>query len=826
LGADQTGYLVQMPRPYTSDDMTHFTNFRYGPIVTLITAPIVLLAPIVLGGVLYWGVPLLQFYPWQKLAAEMWRAGQWPLWNSWVGSGAPLAANLQTGAFYPLNFLHLFLPTEYALGGVALLHVILAGWFMYAYLRALHLSRFAALIGALAFQLNGCLIARLGFLSVTVAFPWIAAWLWRVERLVSGDRGAGSRDQGSGIGKRQSAISNRQSTIRNALWLAVAIGLGVLAGHAQTAVYGLIFISAYCVWRTINPHSAPPAARGIFDPPPSRTDSTGEGAKSPHHRVILSMIVFACAVMIGLGLAAIQLLPAAELARESQRAGGLESIKVLTHSYWPPRLLTLLSPDFFGNPAQNNFWGYDNYWENAAYIGVLPLLLALWVMGKVISRWWSVIRGRISESVNRAEDFSSLITRHSSLVTFFSLTVIVSLVLAFGWFTPIYVWLYEHVPGFDLFQGPARWLVVTIPALCVLAALGAQRWLEYGFSRRAANRLIVLGSALALAGVTASFVLTGRAATFGPATVRLGVLLGVAGWMFRWRIRDRTATMIVVAVVAVDLIAAHFALNPVLPPDVYRAPNPAADAIKADGVAGRVFYFDADEAALKFGQYLAADGQFAGYGPNDLAYWLRFRETLLPNAALIDGVASANNFDSLIVGRYQVVLDQINARPIADALARLSSLHVAYIVSPRSLALPIVYRASGATIYRNDQVWPRAWIAPAAVETPFDSNIPGSSIESLTDSGNTVTIRAASPAAGRLVLADVWYPGWRALVDGVPTPIELANTAFRAVKLPAGNHVIEFQYEPDSVKIGLWITLACGAIIMIGLALSHRRVQP
>ena len=49
---------------------------------------------------------------------------------------------------------------------------------------------------------------------------------------------------------------------------------------------------------------------------------------------------------------------------------------IMTHSFWPLRLLTLLSPDFFGNPAQNNFWGYDNYWENAAYIGLIPLLLA------------------------------------------------------------------------------------------------------------------------------------------------------------------------------------------------------------------------------------------------------------------------------------------------------------------------------------------------------------------------------------------------------------------------------------------------------------------
>jgi hypothetical protein len=581
------------------------------------------------------------------------------------------------------------------------------------------------------------------------------------------------------------------------IWLALAIGLGVLAGHAQTAVYGLILIGAYFAWR-------------IF-------------TLSPCHRVTVSLIGFALAVVIGLGLAAIQLLPAAELTRESQRAGGLESIKVLTHSYWPPRLLTLLSPDFFGNPAQNNFWGYDNYWENAAYIGVLPLLLAVWSIGQLVNRLMGRLVNRsMSRSVDRLPVDQSPITNHQSLINFFALSVLLSLVLAFGWFTPIYVFLYEHVPGFDLFQGPARWLVVTIPALCVLAALSTQRWLERGFSRRAANRLILLGLALTLAGGAASFVLSGRVATFSPATLRLGVLLVIAGWLFRQRIRDRKAAMIVVGVVALDLISAHFALSPALSAEVYHAPNATAEAIKADGLAGRVFYFDKDETALKFGKYLATDNKFAGYGPNDLAYWLNFRQTLLPNAAMIDGVPSANNFDSLIIGRSQNLLDQINALPIDQALAQLSRLNVAYIVSPRSLDLPIVYRAPDVTIYRTDQTVPRARIGRDPADFSDVASIRGSSIESLTDSGNTVTIRAASPTDGYLILSDAYYPGWRALIDGTPTPIELANSAFRAVKLTAGAHTIEFRYEPDSVKFGAMITIGCGLIVIIGLTLTRR----
>ena len=489
------------------------------PIGLLILAPSILFAPLVLTGrVLYWGVPLLQFYPWQHTAAEMWKAGQWPLWNSLVGSGAPLAANLQTGAFYPLNFLHLILPTECAQTYTALLHVMLAGLFMYAYLRTLKLSSLASLVGALAFQMCGFLIARLAFFSITTAFPWIAAWLWRAEKLVGSGQWLVVSDAAS---QRISdkATGDTRDAMRDAWWLALAIGLGVLAGHAQTAVYGQVLIATYFGARVL-------ALRRSL--------------------VTLSFIL-AFAVIIGLALAAIQLLPAAELTRESQRAGGLDSTKVLTHSFWPLRLLTLLSPDFFGNPAQNNFWGYDNYWENAAYIGVLPLLLALWVTWR-----------RITDRRRGASQLP---------IGFFALAALISLVLAFGWFTPIYPFLFQTVPGFALFQGPARWLVVTIPALCALAAFGVQRWLDEGFSRRTARRLMLFGIAIVIAGAGAVGVLSGRVATFGPATLRLGVLVVAVGWTFQSKIQNPTSQVLVALLVAADLISAHLALNPTLPAD-------------------------------------------------------------------------------------------------------------------------------------------------------------------------------------------------------------------------------------------------------------------
>ena len=690
---------------------------RYWPILVLIAAPLALFAPILIGRVWYWGVPLLQFYPWQRAAVESYQAGQLPLWNSFVGNGAPLAANLQTGAFYPLNFLYLLLPTEFAMGWTAILHVILAGLFMYAYLRTMKLSLLAAVIGALAFEMNGFLIARAGFLSVTVTVPWLAAWLWRVEKLHE--------------------ASDRRSAFSNAFWLALVIGLGVLAGHAQTAVYGLIFVSLYFLWRTFSNRA------------------------SLQLSIPRSFITFAVAVFLGLGLAAIQLLPAAELTRESQRAGGLDFTKIMTHSFWPLRLLTMLSPDFFGTPsaAQNNFWGYDNYWENAAYIGVIPILLALYAI-------WNRLRHKVIQAP----------------IGFLATTSLVSLVLAFGWFTPIYPFLYQTIPGFALFQGPARWLSVTLVALCALAGFGMQQVLDRGVSRKATTRLMMLGLALSLAGLATSLVLKGRVETFGPATLRLSALLILAGWLFRSDLHKPKWAAALVVVVALDLITAQFMLNPTLPPDIYRATNPTAEALQADGLIGRTFFFAQDEEAIKFGTYLAhktpeGTTEFAGFGPNDLNFWLNARAALLPNTGMIDRVPSANNFDSLLVGRYQNLLDQIEGLPLDQVLPLLSQMHVGYIVSPRKLNLPIVTRTPDVTVYRNDRVLPRAWAAAQDIDLQNVSTImSGSAIESLTDSGNTVTIRASLPQAGWLILSDTFYPGWQAFVDGTSAEIVLAKS--------------------------------------------------
>ena len=73
-----------------------------------------------------------------------------------------------------------------------------------------------------------------------------------------------------------------------------------------------------------------------------------------------------------------------------------------------------------------------------------------------------------------------------------------------------------------------------------------------------------------------------------------------------------------------------------------------------------------------------------------------------------------------------------------------------------------------------------------------------------------------------LVLSEMYFPGWHAMVDGVETPIYRTNYLFRGIAVPAGQHTVMFVYRPMSVLIGAGVSLA--ALVIIGCLL--RRPKP
>ena len=772
--------------------------------------PAFLLLPVLLlfweivfaGRVLYWGVPLMQFGPWQEAARTALTAGEWPLWNPLLGNGAPLLANYQLAFFYPPNWLNFLLASGRGMSLVTVLHVLWGGLGAWVYTRSLGLRPFARLMGALSFMLSGYFISRLGFPSIGGTVPWLPWILWAGERLL------------------------RDARLRPAAVLAVCLSMQWLAGHAQTSFYTAVLLAAYLLWRVLGER-------------PIRW-----------RRIVRVLGLAALAAMLAFALAAVQLLPTAEFLQQSQRAAGVGDGQALTYSLWPMRLISFFAPRFFGNPASDAYWGYCcNFWEDNGYVGLLPLLLALSAGVQLLRR-----RGRTPESPDQP---------NRSLVAFYSLTALVGLLLALGIYTPLFPFVFKVIPGFGQFQAPARLLLWWTWAVSMLAALAAETWRPNGKLKRVARYGLVVGLALLIAAGASTQILVGKTLSFAVGIAQLGFgLLICAGLALRQPGAGQNRTTwrwaaVVLLFVAIDLVVADWGANPTITADLYQYQSDSAAELRAAGLDGRTFYPETDEYAVTYTCREEADYcddylSFAQFGPDDEAYWQSFRETLLPNMAVLDNLPSANNFDPLLVGRHAQLLEAVNqsgpalqqrllrmmgvqtlvtAAPPADLEMVLHNRDVYFAALPDPL--PRSYVVFDAQTVRSPAEALNAITAPdfdpattVVLETEegvhFDENAPALTAQAvpvLTSTFNTVTIHLTLTSDGILVLSDTYYPGWQATVDGEPAQILSANLAFRGVFLPAGEHLVQFHYRPASFRVGAALSaVSWGALGVAAIA--------
>ncbi len=185
----------------------------------------------------------------------------------------------------------------------------------------------------------------------------------------------------------------------------------------------------------------------------------------------------------------------------------------------------------------------------------------------------------------------------------------------------------------------------------------------------------------------------------------------------------------------------------------------------------------------------------------------------------------------------------------------LSLLGIRYLLAPRSSPIPAglgvrLVHSSDAEVWENLDVLPKAFISTrpiffedddAALEaisdpgfdfkkaavicagpqgaTAFRQEAVGSELPELIPaqvtsySPHRVELAAESKSGGWLILSDLFYPGWRASVDGDPVQIFPANYLFRAVKIPRGAHRVTFYYRPMSFYSG--VALSIMALVVI-----------
>ena len=726
---------------------------------------------------------------------------------------------------------------------MVVLHLSWAAIGMALLVRQFGLGKLAQIIAGLAFGLSGYLVSRAGFLSINAAaawMPWIILGVTKLVDAVGGKSLSGTND-----------IESRQRTklfevVSAFLLLVLSLTMQLLAGHAQTVWYTLLLASVWVVYLAYMGFRKSIRSENLADQIRPEGESGGE-INSSHseleHKIkktatrslVCLFILFGIGIILAVGLAAVQLIPTAEYLLQSQRSAAVEYEFAMTYSFWPWRFLTFIAPDLYGNPVSGDYWGYANYWEDAVYIGLIPFILAIMTL---------ISRGRKTRNQKYI---------NPAFVGFLFVLILITFLFALGSNTPLFPWLYKYIPTFDMFQAPTRFSIIAIFCLTLLAAIGADTWRRPGERGKYWLRLGVMAAAAITIGAGAALLLSrtfdlGIRPSFIRATAMLGfwgmglgilalkapeidnseIAAGKWGW-WQWA---------VLFWVAADLIVAGWGLNPGVDLSIYSDPSPAAEEVQSMLDGGRLYLPPEDEKQLKFERFL----RFDTFQPFDESEdWDNLRATLLPNVTILDAIPSANNFDPLIPGRYANWIDVLQVVDLESKQQMLNLMGVEVVERIDSTQ-------DNGVRFVGRETFPRYRWVPCglAVETgsealemikqgnvnfqrevileldgPIsnpncDSDI-GVDIRVKSEFANKSILVVKSPNPGYLIMADVWYPGWQSFVDGVPTPVLKANYLFRAISLPAGEHIVTFAYQPKWFYTG---ALVSGVSLIVLIVLS------
>lgn len=711
-------------------------------------------------------------FPYRFTLGQQLREGELPLWYPPVYGGFPLLARAEAGAAYPPNLL-LFglLPPYVALNCTILLTLLTAAGGMFLLARRFGADPWSAALGGFAFAFSGFMVAHLKHLSTVNSASWLPLALWFLDRGLSPRRDAPSRE-----------------TALPLLGFAAVFGLQNLAGHTQTAYYSGLLYCSFFLFRFLPRHwkrggggkrveagkrkGADGKGKGG-----ARQGSIAPGAADPWYRDP-RLAWFAVALLLAAGLSALQVIPTYELVSLSQRAGGVTYEYASRYAYEPANAINLLVPYARGDIGAGTYRGSGIFWEDYGYTGAVTLALAL---------------------------FALVALRSEPHVRFFAVAAVAAFLLVLGPATPVYEAAFTLVPGMKYFRFPTRFLLIVNAAICLLGALGASR----------------------------------IASRFGGG-----------------------AALLLLALVSGDLIVHQVRQNPVI--DVARWADPPATARRLAQDAGlfRIYSVGGKET------HQEAFARARGW-QGDLTPYVEQREFLQPSLQVLYGLSSADGYAQL-TPTYVVDIwgDQNRGgliyksaglqggvfAPRRAFVTILSTFNVKYLLSPWPVAspeLPLEEAIGPVFLHRNASVLPRARLAGAyrlarsAAETeaalldesfepvrevvlaeqpsPVPSGDHSSSrVELLEYRSNSVRIRTAAASPGLLVLADTWYPGWRALVDGVERPILRANSSQRAVALDAGEHEVLFTFESAPARAGMALT-GVSLLVLVVLVLFLRR---
>lgn len=392
--------------------------------------------------------------------------------------------------------------------------------------------------------------------------------------------------------------------------------------------------------------------------------------------------------------------------------------------------------------------------------------------------------------------------RRDRAAWFLATTAALAALFALGTNGPLFPHLFRLLPGLGWLRVPPRaWLIVAF-SMALLAGRGLDALKDTRLSLTTQRRVTLLGPAILVIGLTLAVSLAILYQPIPPAIWALAglTLLTTLCLVLRARslLKPSSFVAALLLLVAADLGLVHSAWTEMRSPaDAFSWGSAAAGVLA--GQPGEFRVYSPDYSLPQHTAFEHGLLQASGVDPFQLADYAAF-------LSLAGGYETAGYSPSL-----PPRLDDAAPQPNA---ALLGLLNVGYVAASSPLeveGLTLHEQAGGTYIYQNERVLPRAFVVAHEQPMPgeqvtLDRPIQPTPARLAEYTPNHIVVEATATVPGLLVLSEVWYPGWRATVDGGPTPIHLVEGVLRGVYLETGAHRVEFRYAPWTVWAGLSVS--------------------
>jgi hypothetical protein len=702
---------------------------------------------------------------------------------------------------YPFSLFYLVLPLPWSLSIFCLGHLVLAGTGMYRLALQWTDDRIAATGAGTGFVFNGITLSCLMWPNYTVALGWMPWVVLLVERTWRDDR-----------------------SLRPIALAAVVATLQMLSGVPE--IIGLTWLVVAVLWVSealrSSLNSAAESDHGVERATPS-----------------LAALISRPGLVIALtaAMAAAQLTPFLQLLAHSQRTGSAATLKWALPSWgWG----TLFNPMFrcAQNP-QGIFFQIGQEFFGSTYLGVVLLSVAL--LGA------AVVRNRRVWLLAGLAGFG--------------------LLMAYGDHGPVYRALRTAFPPLGFMRYPVKFMLLTAFTLPLLAAYGF-RALRVGtgteLDGKAALRRFIGVAGLMTVGtaLTAAFTFSNPTrydvwpVVWHSAACRIGFLMAAVGFL-GWGTRSRSGTEEVKeqgqgpgeqAGVGLGLRAqgetraiAAAALTFVVLADALVAVPQKNPVLPASVMAPGLWELGQHLRAPKLGEGRVvispqAEEQLLTSTVRDLKTDFLFKRLALwSNLNLLEQIPKVNGSSTLQVGE-QKQIESVMYGTIRRDLSALSDfLGASHATAPgqvfqstnRAGSLPLL-TAGQKPVFANladtlnavtsTNFNPRelVYLPLEAKAVAVSSNSSGTKVESTHWAAHQIDVEIEGQAPSWVVIAQSFYPSWRASVDGTPTKLWRANGAYQALEVPRGRHRVRLEYVDGAFRAGMGISvmglLACGLL--------------